>query len=212
MGLGASLIRGGLAPIVLGLTIACSTVAGPAFLGSLTDGLEPRTSISQKRQLIQMVDAGDIDGVSRAFNVHKVAGGLGDYVLAQTMSIRQKADKKIDGAKFKDLVLRVDRQAQVISEGVSPQVLMTLEIQALGSTQSEIARQYEKKIKSTIDSINVIQWIVKGITWALMCVGIAFLVIKTIIHRRVIRLAALLSEHPKSKLDVYLEKETKVGE
>lgn len=211
VGIGVGIVKGSIAPIVLGMTMAVTSSLAPGIIGSVTDGVQPAALISEKRQLIQMVEGGDINGVDQAFKAHKVAGSLGDYVLAQTMLIRKKMEvddkrvKTFDGAKFKELVLRVDQKAQDISSVISPEVLMTLEVQALGKTQSAIAKQYEKNVLTKVSLVSRLEGVIKYLSFAFMFLGVMLLAFKTVMQRRVIKIAGLLNQHSVGKVDQHPE-------
>lgn len=212
-GLGVGIVKQSILPAAVGCGIALASTVGPTIIGSVTDGMEPRTSISEKRQFIQMVNSGDIGGVDQAFKAHKLSGVLGEYVLAQTMLIRKKGEvgdskkaKVFEGAKFKDLVLRVDQKAQDISAVISPEVLMVLEVQALGKTQSAIARAHEKNVLTKVSLMNTLEGAIKYLSFAFIFLGVILLAFKTVMQRRLIKIAELLNRHPAGKVDQYFRK------
>lgn len=202
--MGIAIVRGTIGPLMVCLPVAM----GPALISSLLGDATQSTAISEKTQFIQMVNSGDISGVDQAFKAHKLSGGLGDYVLAQTMLIRKKGEvgdgkkaKVFEGAKFKDLVQRVDQKAQDISAVISPEVLMVLEVQALGKTQSEIARAHEKNVLAKVSLISTMERVIKYLSFALIILGVILLAFKTVMQRRLIKIAELLNRHPAGKVD-----------
>lgn len=207
--MGIAIVRGTIGPLMVCLPVAM----GPALISSLLGDATQSTAISEKTQFIQMVNSGDISGVDQAFKAHKLSGGLGDYVLAQTMLIRKKGEvgdskkaKVFEGAKFKDLVLRVDQKAQDISAVISPEVLMVLEVQALGKTQSVIARAHEKNVLAKVSLISTMERVIKYLSFALIILGVILLAFKTVMQRRLIKIAELLNRHPAGKVDQYFRK------
>lgn len=216
VGFGVGIVKQSIMAIAQGFAIALASTVGPAMLISVTDGMGATTSVSEKTQLIQMVNSGDISGVDQAFKAHKLSGGLGEYVLAQTMLIRKKEEaedskkaKVFDGARFKDLVLRVERLPQNLSKDLSPVVMMALEVQALGKTQSVIAQEYEKAALVKISLINMVERFIKVLTFVFMFLGVILLAIKTVMIRRLNRIGGLLNQHPAGKVDMYFRKPTK---
>lgn len=213
VGLGVGIVKQSIAPVVLGMSMVIASSLAPGVIASVTDGVQPAARISEKTQLIQMVKGGDINGVDQAFKAHKVAGGLGDYVLAQTMLIRKKEEveggkkaKVFDDARFKDLVLRIGQKAQDISAVISPEVLMVLEVQALGKTQSVIAQGYEKTALAKVSLINTMERVIKYLSFALIILGVILLTFKTVVQRRLIKISVLLNRHPAGKVDQYFRK------
>jgi hypothetical protein len=209
VGMGIAIVRCTIGPLMVCLPVAM----GPMIITSLLGDVTQSTAISEKTQFIQMVNTGDVSGVDQTFKVHKLSGSLGDYVLAQTMLIRKKGEvgdnkkaKVFDDARFKDLVLRLDQKAQDISAVISPGVLMALEIQALGKTQSAIARAHEKKELAKVSLVNTLERVIKYLSFALITLGVILLAFKTVMQRRLINIAGLLKQHHAGKVDPYFRK------
>ena len=207
VGMGVGIVKQSIMSPVFGLGIALTVSTGSGIIGSMDGAIHPQASISEKRQLIQMVNAGDIDGVGRSFNSHKVHGSLADYVLAQTMLIRKKMEvddkrvKTFDGAKFKELVLRVDQKAQDIPNVISPEVLMTLESQSLGKTQSAIAKQYEKTVLSKVFVVNTLEGVIKCLSFAFISLGMMLLTLRTVMQKRLVKITGLLNQYTARKIN-----------